>query len=150
MITSLNCKHDRGLIPLIESFVTSCALLAGANPDELRGFELAAEEISLHIIDSYLPQSDGDFFTIFCRSAANGLEFSFEDKGLPINTEEVLLYDAAVPDKFLDGLSFHIVRSVCDTFELKNQGKDGWMLTFFKSIKKLHRVCPCEMQGLRQ
>ena len=135
MITSLNCEHDRSLIPVIESFVTSCALLAGANPDELRGFELAAEEISVHIIDSYLPQSNDNSFDIFCRSIANGLEFSFEDKGLPINTEKALGYDAALPEKLLDGLRFHIVRSVCDKFELKNQGKNGWMLTFFKSIK---------------
>lgn len=135
MITSLNCEHDRNLIPVIESFVTSCALLAGANPDELRGFELAAEEIAVHIIDSFLPQSDVDSFTVFCRSVENGLEFSFEDKGLPINTEKALDYDAALPEEFLDGLRFHIVRSVCDRFELKNQGKNGWLLTFFKSIK---------------
>jgi anti-sigma regulatory factor (Ser/Thr protein kinase) len=135
MITSLICEYNRSLIPLIESFVTSCARLAGANPEELYCFELAAEEISVHIIDSYLTQSEHDSFTICCRSLENGLEFSFEDKGLPIDTVKALAYDASSPDEFLDGLRFHIVRTVCDKFELTNQGKDGWMLTFFKSIK---------------
>jgi anti-sigma regulatory factor (Ser/Thr protein kinase) len=135
MITSLICEHNRSLIPLIESFVTSCAQLAGANSEELRGFELAAEEISVHIIESFLPQSEVDSFTICCRSLENGLEFSFEDKGLPIDTVKALVYDTSLPDKFLDGLRFHIVRTVCDRFELKNHGKNGWMLTFFKSIK---------------
>lgn len=138
MITSLNCEYDRGLIPVIESFVTSCALSAGANPDELRGFELAAEEISVHIIDSYLQQEESNSFAISCRSLDSGLEFSFEDKGLPIDTEKALGYDATAPDKLLDGLRFHLVRSVCDKLELKNQGKNGWMITFFKSIKAFH------------
>jgi len=135
VITSLICEHNRNLIPLIESFVTSCAHLAGANSEELCCFELAAEEISVHIIDSYLTQSEPDCFTICCRSLENGLEFSFEDKGLPIDTVKALAYDAALPDEFLDGLRFHIVRTVCDKFELTNRGKNGWMLTFFKSIK---------------
>ena len=135
MIASLNCEYNRDLIPVIESFVTTCAQAAGANHDELRGFELAAEEISAHIIDSYLQPSESNRFTISCRSLENGLEFSFEDKGLPIDTEKALAYDSAAPETRLEGLRFHIVRSVCDKFELKNQGTNGWMIIFFKSIK---------------
>ena len=136
MIASLNCEYDRSVVPVIESFVKSCAHAAGADSDELRGFDLAAEEISVHIIDSYLLRSEGDSFAISCRSIDSGLEFSFGDKGLPIDIEKVLAYDATSPERLPEGLRFHLARSVCDRFELKNQGKNGWLIVFFKSIKK--------------
>ena len=104
MITSLKCEYDKNLIPVIGSFVSACALSSGAAPDELRGFELAAEEISVHIIESYLKQTEYNSFVISCRSLDNGLEFSFEDKGLPIDTEKALGYDKYSPEKLLEGL----------------------------------------------
>ncbi len=142
MIASLNCEYDRSSLPVIMSFARACAQEAGADPDELNGFELATEEVAAHIVDSYLLRSAGDSFSIFCRSHDCGLEFSFEDKGLPIDVDKALSYDASSPERLPEGLRFHLARSVCDSFELRNQGKNGWMIVFSKSIKAFRLPAP--------
>ncbi len=146
MIASLNCEYDKSLVPVIESFVAACARAAGADEEELRGFGLAAEETAVHIIDSYLLRTEGDSFAVSCRSLENGLEFSFEDKGLPIDVEKLLSYDSSSPERLPEGLRFHLVRSFCDRFEFKNQAKNGWTITFFKSIKNFRQPGPREIE----
>jgi anti-sigma regulatory factor (Ser/Thr protein kinase) len=83
MKTSLICEYDISALPVITAFVKGGASAVGASQGEAGHIELAAEEVAVHVISSYLEQFDSESFVISCETKDSGLLFSFEDKGFP-------------------------------------------------------------------
>ena len=138
MITRLETYHDVRAIPVIRGFVFENALYFGANEQEARQLELAAEEASAFIINAFRPESD-EPFEIECEcSEQTGLLFRFRNRGIPVDEENLPTYDSQNPNDSLEGLPLFLLEKMTDSMSLKNEGKRGWVLIFQKQIAGLH------------
>jgi len=134
LITYLSTYHDIQAISIIRSFVAETGRFFGANNIEVQQLEMAAEEAAAFIIDALLPDKD-EPFKIECRPIEQGLSFYFENKGLPVDEENLPIYDSKNPTDSIAGLSFFLIESLTDAVEFQNRGNDGWVLRFEKRLK---------------
>ena len=134
MITHLSTYHDVGAIGIIRYYVSETGRFFGANDIEVQQLELAAEEAAAFIINALLPDKDENF-KIECRPIDQGVSFYFENKGLPIDEENLSVYDSKNPTDSLDGLPFFLIESLTDAVKFQNRGNDGWVLRFEKRLK---------------
>ena len=134
MITHLSTYHDIHAISIIRSFVAETGRFFGASNEELQQLELAAEEAAAFIINALLPDKDENF-KIECRPIEKGLSFYFENKGLPVDEENLPVYDSKNPTDSLAGLPFFLIESLTDAVQFQNRGNDGWVLLFEKRFK---------------
>jgi anti-sigma regulatory factor (Ser/Thr protein kinase) len=138
MITRLETYHDLRAIPVIRGFVLENALYFGANEQEARQLELAAEEASAFIINAFKPEAD-EPFEIECEcDEQSGLLFRFRNRGIPVDEENLPTYDSQNPNDSLEGLPLFLLGKMTDSMSLKNEGKKGWVLLFQKQISSLH------------
>ncbi len=139
MNTHLSTYHDIHAIGIIRSFVAETGRFFGANEAEVQQLELAAEEAAAFIINALLPDKD-EAFKITCTPIVQGLRFDFENKGLPVDEENLPVYDSLNPSASMDGLPFFLIERLTDAVQFQNRGSDGWALVFekrFKSFKSL-------------
>ena len=143
MITHLSTYHDVRAIGIIRSYVAETSRFFGANDIEVQHLELAAEEASGFIISALHPDKDENFI-IECQPIAQGLSFSFQNKGLPVDEENLPVYDSKNPTDSMAGLPFFLIESVTDAVQFQNRGSEGWVLLFekrlnaFTSLEPLH------------
>ncbi len=136
----MSCEYSLDILPVIVAFVRSCASVCGASELELSSFELAAEETAAHVIENFPEPTPNDRFSISCRDCDNGVEFNFEDRGVPMNPEIILQYDLTDIDEYPDKLRFLLVKNVCDRLEFRNLSNEGWSILFFKTIKNFRKL----------
>ena len=134
MISHLSTYHDVRAISIIRAFVADTGRFFGANETEVQQLELAAEEAAAFIINALLPDADENF-KISCQPIAQGLRFHFENRGLPVDEENLPVYDSQNPANSLDGLPFFLIESVTDAVRFQNRGNEGWVLVFEKGLK---------------
>jgi len=134
MISYLSTYHDVRAIGIIRAFVAETGIFFGASEAEVKQLELAAEEAALFIINALLPDAD-ESFKISCQLIPQGLSFHFENKGLPVDEENLPVYDSKNPGNSLDGLPFFLIESMTDAVRFLNRGNDGWVLVFEKGLK---------------
>ncbi len=134
MRTELSTYHDIQAIGIIRSFVAETARFFGANTQELHQFELASEEAAVFIINSLIPDKD-EHFIITCQPLANGLSFHFEIKGIPVDEDNLPVYDSKNPTDSMDGLPFFLIESLTSAVQFENRGSEGWVLIFEKRLK---------------
>jgi len=106
----------------------------GADETEVQHLELASEEAAAFIISSLLPDADENF-KISCQPIAQGLSFHFENRGLPVDEENLPVYDSKNPTDSMAGLPFFLIESVMDAVRFQNRGNEGWVLVFEKGLK---------------
>ena len=134
MTTYLSTYHDIRAIGIIRSFVAQTGRFFGADEKEVQQLKLASEEAAAFIIDALLPDKD-ESFKIECRPIEQGLSFYFENKGLPVDEENLPVYDSKSPTDSMDGLPFFLIESLTDAVQFQNRGNDGWVLIFEKRLK---------------
>ena len=134
MTTQLSTYHDIQAIGIIRSFVAETARFFGADMQELQQLELASEEAAVFIINALIPDRD-EHFTITCQPLANGLSFHFEIKGIPVDEENLPVYDSKNPTDSMDGLPFFLIESLTNVVQFQNRGSEGWVLIFEKRLK---------------
>ena len=143
MISHLSTYHDVRAIRIIRSFVAETALFFGASETEVQKLELAAEEAAAFIINALLPDAD-ESFKISCQPIVQGLSFHFENRGLPVDEENLPVYDSKSPHSSMDGLPFFLIESVTDAVRFQNRGNAGWVLVFEKSLNAFKSLEPVE------
>ena len=134
MTTQLSTYHDIQAIGIIRSFVAETGRFFGANDVEVQQLELAAEEAAAFIINALLPDKDENF-KIECKPIEQGLSFYFENKGLPVDEENLPIYDSKNPTDSMAGLPFFLIESLTDAVQFQNRGNNGWVLLFEKRFK---------------
>ena len=134
MTSHLSTYHDVRAISIIRTFVVETSRFFGASETEVQQLELAAEEASAFIINALLPDADENF-KIVCQPIAQGLSFHFENRGLPVDEENLPVYDSKNPTDSLAGLPFFLIESVTDAVRFQNRGNEGWVLVFEKGLK---------------
>jgi len=134
LTTQLSTYHDIQAIGIIRSFVAETARFFGADMQELQQLELASEEAAVFIINALIPDRD-EHFTITCQPLANGLSFHFEIKGIPVDEENLPVYDSKNPTDSMDGLPFFLIESLTNVVQFQNRGSEGWVLIFEKRLK---------------
>ena len=135
MITHLATYHDIRAIPIIRAFVAENGRFFGADDTEAKHLELAAEEAAGFIIKSLQPDKK-ELFEIEARVIDQGLCFSFRNKGLPVDEENLPVYDSRNPEDSLEGLPFLLLDSITDAMYFRNEGKNGWVLEFEKRFRR--------------
>lgn len=139
MTTQLSTYHDIRAIAIIRTFVAETGRFFGADDTEVHQLKLASEEAAAFIISALIPDKDENF-NIICETIEHGLRFYFEIKGIPLDEENMPMYDSANPTDSLDGLPFFLIESVTDTVKFQNKGNDGWVLVFEKRFKTFHSL----------
>lgn len=134
MISHLSTYHDVRAIGIIRAFVAETGRFFGANDAEVAQLELAAEEAAGFIISALLPDKD-ESFKIECKPIGQGISFYFENKGMPVDEENLPVYDSKNVSDSLDGLPFFLIESVADAVQFQNRGNEGWVLVFEKRLK---------------
>ena len=134
MTTQLSTYHDIQAIGIIRSFVVETARFFAADMQELQQLEVASEEAAVFIINALIPDRD-EHFTITCQPLANGLSFHFEIKGIPVDEENLPVYDSKNPTDSMDGLPFFLIESLTNVVQFQNRGSEGWVLIFEKRLK---------------
>jgi anti-sigma regulatory factor (Ser/Thr protein kinase) len=134
LTTHLSTYHDIRAIGIIRSFVAQTGRFFGADEMEVQQLKLASEEAAGFIIDALIPDKNENF-NIVCETIDHGLRFYFENRGIPIDEENMPVYDSANPTDSLDGLPFFLIESVTDAVKFQNKGNDGWELVFEKHFK---------------
>jgi len=141
VISELSTYHDIRAISIIRTFVAETGRFFGANETEVQQLELASEEASAFIINALLPDADENF-RIVCQPIAQGLSFHFENRGLPVDEENMPVYDSKNPTDSLAGLPFFLIESVTDAVRFQNRGNDGWVLVFEKRLNAFKSLEP--------
>lgn len=147
MTTHLSTYHDIGAIDIIRTFVAQTGRFFGANDTEEHQLKLASEEAAGFIISALIPDKDENF-NIVCETIEQGLRFYFEIKGIPLDEENMPMYDSTNPTGSLDGLPFFLIESVTDAVKFQNKGNDGWVLVFekhfktFQSLELMNKIDP--------
>ena len=134
MISELSTYHDVRAISIIRAFVAETGRFFGADEAEVQQLELASEEAADFIISALLPDADENF-KITCQPVAQGLSFHFENKGLPVDEDNLPVYDSKNPTDSMAGLPFFLIESVTDAVRFQNRGNEGWVLVFEKGLK---------------
>jgi len=134
LITQLSTYHDIRALGIIRSFVADTARFFGADSQEVQQLELASEEAASFIISALIPDKD-EHFTISCQPLAHGLSFEFEIKGIPVDEENLPVYDSKNPTDSMEGLSFFLIESLTNAVQFLNRGSEGWVLAFEKRLK---------------
>ena len=134
MTTQLSTYHDIRAIGIIRSFVAQTGQFFGADDMEIHQLKLASEEAAGFIISSLIPDKDENF-NIVCETMEEGLRFYFENKGIPLDEENMPVYDSTNPTDSLEGLPFLLIESVTDAVRFQNKGNNGWVLVFEKRLK---------------
>jgi len=139
LTTQLSTYHDIRAIGIIRAFVAQTGQFFGANETEVHQLKLASEEAAGFIINALIPDKKENF-NIVCESIDQGLRFYFENKGIPIDEENMPVYDSTNPTDSLDALPFFLIENVTDAVKFKNKGNDGWVLVFEKRFKKFQSL----------
>lgn len=134
MTTHLSTYHDIRAIGIIRTFVAQTGRFFGADEKEVQQLKLASEEAAGFIISALIPDKDENF-NIVCEPIEQGLRFHFENKGIPIDEENMPVYDSKNPTDSLEGLPFLLIESVTDAVKFQNKGNNGWVLVFEKRFK---------------
>lgn len=134
MTTHLSTYHDIRAIGIIRSFVAQTGRFFGANDTEVHQLKLASEEAAGFIISALIPDKNENF-NIVCETIEQGLRFYFEIKGIPLDEENMPVYDSTNPTDSLDALPFFLIENVTDAVKFQNKGNDGWELVFEKHFK---------------
>jgi anti-sigma regulatory factor (Ser/Thr protein kinase) len=134
LTTQLSTYHDIRAIDIIRSYVAETGRFFGADEKEIQQLKLASEEAAGFIISALIPDKDENF-NIVCEAIEQGLRFYFEIKGIPIDEENMPVYDSVNPTDSLDGLPFLLIESVTDAVKFQNKGNNGWELVFEKHFK---------------
>jgi anti-sigma regulatory factor (Ser/Thr protein kinase) len=134
LTTQLSTYHDIRAIDIIRSYVAETGQFFGADEKEIQQLKLASEEAAGFIISALIPDKDENF-NIVCEAIEQGLRFYFEIKGIPIDEENMPVYDSVNPTDSLDGLPFLLIESVTDAVKFQNKGNNGWELVFEKHFK---------------
>jgi len=134
LTTHLSTYHDIQAISIIRAYVAETGRFFGANDTEIHQLELAAEEAAAFIINALLPDKD-EHFKIACNPIGQGLSFYFENKGLPVDEENLPIYDSKNPTDSMAGLPFFLLESLTDAVQFQNRGNEGWVLIFEKRLK---------------
>lgn len=143
MTSELSTYHDIRAISIIRTFVAETGRFFGASESEVQQLELASEEAAAFIINALLPDADENF-KISCKPFAQGLAFHFENRGLPVDEENMPVYDSKNPVDSLDGLPFFLIESVTDAVRFQNRGNEGWVLVFEKRLTAFRSLKPEE------
>ena len=137
MITRLETYHDLRAIPVIRAFALETGRYFGANDQEARQLELAAEEASAFILNAFRPEPN-ELFEIECEpDGESSLLFRFRNRGMPIDEENLPTYDSRNPNDSMEGLPLFLLEKITDSLSLRNDGAKGWVLLFQKRIQKL-------------
>ena len=143
MTTQLSTYHDIQALGIIRAFVAETARFFGADSHEVQQLELASEEAAAFIISALIPDKD-EHFTITCQPLAHGLSFDFEIKGIPVDEENLPVYDSKNPTDSMEGLSFFLIESLTNAVQFRNRGSEGWTLFFEKRLKAFKPLPPQE------
>jgi anti-sigma regulatory factor (Ser/Thr protein kinase) len=142
LTTQLSTYHDIRAIDIIRSFVGQTGRFFGADEKEIQQLKLASEEAAGFIISALIQDKD-EHFTITCQPLAHGLSFNFEIKGIPVDEENLPVYDSKNPTDSMEGLSFFLIESLTNAVQFRNRGSEGWVLVFEKRLKAFK---PLELQ----
>lgn len=134
MKLALRVFYQPEFLPVVCSFVSTTAQVFGASDKEQSQLGLAAEEAMMHILESFPPEDREDVFEVTCTVRDGGLEFEFNNLGLPPNIEALPTYNIDAPDQTEEGLRLHLMRQMVDRLEFINRGHEGWRTCFFKSL----------------
>lgn len=137
MNLSIRVFYRSEFLPIVCAFIQSTAQVFGASEKERSELSLAAEEAAMHIIESCPPDNAEDVFEIACHVLADGLEYVFQNLGLPLNVEALPQYDAADPEASVAGLRLYLARKMVDRLEFINRGRQGWLTKIHKKIQNL-------------
>ena len=147
LTTHLSTYHDIRAIGIIRTFVAQTGRFFGADETEVHQLKLASEEAAGFIISALIPDKNENF-NIICETIEQGLRFYFEIKGIPLDEENMPVYDSAHPTDSLEGLPFLLIESVTDAVKFQNKGNNGWVLVFekrfktFQSLQVLNEIAP--------
>ncbi len=120
-------------IPIIQSFVVESARYFGANRKESQDLRLATEEAAAHIINNY-PQSESDYFEIYCSLDGDVFRVVLSNTGPPIDKERIPEYRVDAPEESADGLQFYLIKKFTDNFIFLNRGRKGWQTVLEKRL----------------
>ncbi|WP_201352602.1 ATP-binding protein [Hydrogenimonas urashimensis] len=150
MTTRLSTFHDLGAVGIVRAFVAETGRYFGADETEKHQLELAAEEAAAFIIDAFRPDPN-ELFEIEAEPIDNGLRFLFRNKGIPVDEENLPVYDSRHPEASMAGLSFFLLESLTDALQFRNEGNRGWVLVFekrFRRFKPLRKSPPLETAAI--
>lgn len=131
---SIRVLYRKELLPLISSFVENSASVFGATKKETSDLTLATEEATMHILESFPADDIDSVFEITCYAREDGLEYVFNNLGLPVNPEALPSYNTEAPDESVEGLRLFLARKMADKLEFVNLGHAGWRTRIYKHL----------------
>jgi anti-sigma regulatory factor (Ser/Thr protein kinase) len=141
MKSSLATYHDLRSIGVVRAYVVETGRFFGADATELKELELAAEEAAGFIIEALRPDRE-EPFEIETEPIESGLRFGFRNRGIPVDEENLPVYDSRNPEAALAGLPFFLLENLTDAFWLCNEGNQGWVLLFEKRFRNFRPLVP--------
>jgi anti-sigma regulatory factor (Ser/Thr protein kinase) len=130
---TLQTVYETEAIEIIRNFISDVATYYGGSQKECFELSLACEESSIHIIENY-PSNKNDIFEISCTLEKDMLKVVFNNKGIPVDSENIPQYDKKNPNDSIDGLKFFLIKKLTDDFYFKNRGSLGWQTILYKNI----------------
>jgi len=150
MTTHLSTYHDLRAIGIIRSFVAQTGDFFGADKAEVHQLQIMAEEAAAFIINSLHPDKE-KLFEIDAKVIESGLCFSFHSRGIPVDEQNIPIYDSKHPESSIEGLPFFLLENLSDAMQFKNEGNNGWVLIFekrFRDFKPLKTVASIDKETL--
>ena len=123
-------------LPIVLSFVHSCALQMGFEESAVSSIEIATEEAVVNVLQhAYLPQEEACFF-VECNRRPDGIEVVVRDMGRPFDPESLPQYDEKKLTGLLpaEGLGSFLEKRLMDSVEYHQLGAMGKEVRLFKQL----------------
>lgn len=131
----LKISYDKRFIPTAIDTVKNLAALSGADEKEIYHLSMLAEESLVFIIDKYIDDKLKAHIDLGFMLFSDGrVVLELSDTGTPIHKETIPEFNIDKEDT-VDGLWFHMVQQLSDSFEIINLLNKGWVIRIEKKIK---------------
>lgn len=133
----LSAPNALNAVPVVQTFVRSCATTMGFQEPELTHLEIAAEELSANILQHAYAAGEAVSFAVECVQEAEQLEIIFRDRGRPFDPELLPDFTGIDPDTLEapPGLGRYLAARLVDVFQARNLGGRGKEIRLVKRLR---------------
>ncbi|WP_027183118.1 GNAT family N-acetyltransferase [Desulfovibrio inopinatus] len=132
---ALEIPYDVRFIPTVQHCSANLLKLGGGDPEEIRSFSLALDEVLCFIIDAYPDEDMLESIHLDIELFDDGVVIaSIRNTGPPIHASRIPQYDSEAPLSDVDGLWFYLARKLVDDLQFVNRGMDGWLVVIKKAL----------------
>lgn len=133
----LSIPNSLHALPVVQSFVRSCAASMGFAEPELTHLEIAAEELTTNILQHAYSAGEVASFAVECVQQPEQLELIFRDRGRPFDPELLPDFTGIDPDTLEapPGLGRYLAARLVDVFQARNLGGRGKEIHLVKRLR---------------